>query len=138
MPGPNSPIPETPITNERVTVTTKHIERDATTRSVMAQYDNSREVQNLLSGANLPAPIVIGRPGWVHVLVADVFDLISWLEERGGEIHVSPVHDDVRTWTLHTSTEPRPDGSVVLVRVSAPLPAGETVMPELALAVVSA
>lgn len=121
-------------------MTTKHNEPelDATTRRVMAQYNNSREVQNLLSGANLPAPIIIGRPDWVHVLVADVFDLIPWLELRGGEIHVSPEYDDVRTWTLHTSTEPRLDGSVVLVRVSAPLPAGESVMSEIAMAVVSA
>lgn len=139
MPGPNSPNPESPLTRERVTVITNHMpELDATTRRVMAQYENSREVQNLLSGADLPAPIVIGRPGWVHVLVADVFDLIPWLELRGGEIHVSPVHDDVQTWTLHTSTEPRADGSVVRVRVSAPLPAGESVMPEIARAVVSA
>lgn len=92
------------------------------------QHANGFIVECLLSSTDLPAPTMIARPEAVHVMVADVDDLGQWLTERGGDIHISAPFEGVELWTLHTSTEPLPDGSSVAVRVSVPVPVGELVM----------
>jgi hypothetical protein len=101
---------------------------DPTMQRVLTQRANEAEVEFLLDHTRLPAPVITGRPEAVHVMVADVDDLGQWLTERGGEIHVSPPFEGVQLWMLHTTTEPRSDGSCVRVLVSAPVPAGEAVM----------
>lgn len=90
--------------------------------------DNRTAVEAMLSYWPLPAPTMIPRPEAVFVTVADLDDLGVWLQARGGVIHVSPAGDGLELWTLLTSTPPRADGSSVPVRVSVPVPMGESVM----------
>jgi hypothetical protein len=101
---------------------------DAEKARALAQNRNAFTVDCLIDRASLPAPVRIPRAGSVHVMVADVDDLGEWLRALGGEVHVSPEFEGVELWTLHTRTEPREDGSAVLVHVSVPVPAGELVM----------
>lgn len=101
---------------------------DAEMARALAQQRNARTVDYLIDGSNLPAPVRIPRAESVHVMCADVDDLGEWLRTLGGEIHVSPEFEGVELWTLHTSTEPREDGSSTRVLVSVPVPAGELVM----------
>ncbi|MFI0233087.1 hypothetical protein [Streptomyces sp. NPDC017086] len=101
---------------------------DATMARVLAQQANARELDYLLDYTSLPAPVRIPRPESVHVMLADVDDLGEWLRVLGGEIHVSPEFEGVELWTLHTTTEPREDGSATRVLVSVPVPSGELVM----------
>ncbi|MVO84129.1 hypothetical protein GPA10_04925 [Streptomyces sp. p1417] len=90
--------------------------------------DNHRAVRAMLDFSPLPAPTMIARPDAVFVTVADLDDLGEWLQERGGTIHISSAGDGLELWTLLTATPPRADGSSVPVRVSVPVPMGESVM----------
>lgn len=101
---------------------------DAQKSTALTQRANAREVELLLDRTPLPAPVLIPRPEHVHVMAADVDDLGEWLRELGGEIHVSPTFEGAQLWVLHTSTDPREDGSSVAVLVSVPVPVGELVM----------
>lgn len=101
---------------------------DAEMARALAQQKNALTVDCLIDGTNLPAPVRIPRAESVHVMCADVDDLGEWLRALGGEIHVSPEFEGVELWTLHTSTEPREDGSSTAVLVSVPVPSGELVM----------
>ena len=101
---------------------------DAEIARALAQQRNARTVDYLIDGSNLPAPVRIPRAESVHVMCADVDDLGEWLRALGGEIHVSPEFEGVELWTLHSSTEPREDGTSTRVLVSVPVPAGELVM----------
>lgn len=101
---------------------------DAEMARALAQQQNARTVDYLIDGSNLPAPVRIPRAESVHVMVADVDDLGEWLRALGGEIHVSPEFEGVELWTLHSSTEPREDGTSTRVLVSVPVPSGELVM----------
>lgn len=89
--------------------------------------DNRIAVEAMLDYLPLPAPTVIARPDAVFVMVADVDDLGEWLRARGGTIHRTSAADGLELWTLLTSTPKRRDGSSVPVRVSVPVPMGETV-----------
>jgi hypothetical protein len=62
-------------------------------------------------------------------MVADLDDLGGWLKELGGRIHVSSAGDGLELWTLLTETPPRRGGRRVPVRVSVPVPMGESVRP---------
>ena len=101
---------------------------DAEKARALAQNRNAFTVDCLIDATGLPAPVRIPRAESVHVMVADVDDLGEWLRALGGEIHVSPEFEGVELWTLHTSTEPREDGSSTRVLVSVPVPSGELVM----------
>lgn len=126
LPGPSVTVmtlPEAPLP-------------DAVKARALAQNRNAFTVDCLVDSECLPAPVRIPRAESVHVMVADVDDLGEWLRSLGGEIHVSPEFEGVELWTLHTSTEPREDGSSTAVLVSVPVPAGELVMSWIRAAVV--
>ncbi len=101
----------------------------------VAARDNEFAVHTLIAYTDLPAPTVIPRPNAVYVIVPDLDDLAAWLEQRGGEIHVSPPFEGVTTWTLYTHTPQRGDGSRVAIRVVAASVAGEPVMHDILAAV---
>ncbi|MFM9629436.1 hypothetical protein ACKI10_17635 [Streptomyces galilaeus] len=109
---------------------------DAEKSRAPAQNRNAFTVDCLIDSSNLPAPVRIPRAESVHVMVADVDDLGEWLRALGGEIHVSPEFEGVELWTLHSSTEPREDGTGTRVLVSVPVPVGELVMEWIRAAVV--
>ncbi|WP_309029025.1 hypothetical protein [Streptomyces alfalfae] len=90
--------------------------------------DNRVAVEAMLDHLPLPAPTVIPRAEAVFVTVADLDDLGAWLQQRGGIVHVSSAGDGLELWTLLTATPKRRDGSSVPVRVSVPVPMGESVM----------
>lgn len=90
--------------------------------------DNRHTVESMLDRLTLPSPTVIVRPDAVYITVPDLDDLGEWLQECGGEIHISPARDGLELWTLLTETPRRSDGTVVRVLVSVPVPASETVM----------
>jgi hypothetical protein len=102
---------------------------------VQAAFSNRHEVELMLNYTNLPAPVITGCADAAYVTVADLDDLLPWLEARGGRIHVSPRWEGVQVWTLHTTTPSRADGSRTTVRVSAVAPVDTAVMPEVAQAV---
>lgn len=110
---------------------------DAVKARALLQRANAREVELLLDRVPLPAPSLTPRPEYVHVMAADVDDLGEWLRELGGVVHISPVFEGAELWVLHTSTEPREDGSSVSVLVSVPVPVGELVMDWIRAAVVA-
>ncbi|MFD6294562.1 hypothetical protein ACFWFU_07125 [Streptomyces sp. NPDC060235] len=97
--------------------------------------DNRIAVESMLDYLPLPAPTMIARPDAVFITVADLDDLGEWLQERGGKIHVSSAADGLELWTLLTSTAERGNGTSVPVRVSVPVPMGESVMPYIRAAV---
>lgn len=97
--------------------------------------DNRIAVEAMLDYLPLPAPTVIPRADAVFVTVADLDDLGDWLKELGGRIHVTSAGDGLELWTLLTQTPPRRGGRRVSVRVSVPVPMGESVMPYLRKAV---
>jgi hypothetical protein len=101
---------------------------DAEMARALAQQRNALTVDCLIDGTGLPAPVRIPRAESVHVMCADVHDLGEWLRALGGEIHVSPEFEGVELWTLHSTTEPREDGTFTRVLVSVPVPVGELVM----------
>ncbi|NEE06908.1 hypothetical protein G3M58_10670 [Streptomyces sp. SID7499] len=90
--------------------------------------DNRLTVEAMLDYLPLPAPTVIARPEAVFVTVADVDDLGEWLRELGGRIHRSSAGDGLELWTLLTETPPSRARGRVAVRVSVPVPMGESVM----------
>ncbi|MFH9072745.1 hypothetical protein [Streptomyces alboflavus] len=90
--------------------------------------DNRVAVEAMLDFHTLPAPTLISRADAVFVTVADLDDLGEWLRARGGIVHVSSAGDGLELWTLLTTTPTRADGSSVPVRVSVPVPMGESVM----------
>ena len=96
-----------------------------------AQSDNRNAFEAMQNYMALPAPTFVARHDVVYVSVADADDLLPWLSELGGEIHRSAEFEGVQLWTLHTFTPPTGDGSRIPIRVSVPLPMGESVMPEL-------
>ncbi|MFE5871590.1 hypothetical protein ACFQ6V_23495 [Streptomyces roseifaciens] len=104
--------------------------------STLAQtLDNINAVEVLLDYTALPAPTLIGREDAVYVTVAGIDDLGLWLAKIGGQIRISPAFEGIETWTLHTYTPERRDGSCVAIRVSVPLPVSELVMDEIRAAV---
>lgn len=107
----------------------------STADRVWTQHRNGAEVELLLNYTNLPAPVIVPRVDAVHVMVADIDDLGVWLEQRGGTIHRSPAFEGVRMWTLHTKTDPRPDGTTIPILVSVPVVDGDLVMHWIAAAV---
>jgi hypothetical protein len=90
--------------------------------------DNRIAVEVLLDYTPLPAPTMIARADAVFVTVADLDDLGLWLRELGGRIHVSSAGDGLELWTLLTETPPSRGRGRVPVRVSVPVPMGESVM----------
>lgn len=102
----------------------------------IAARDNEFAVDVLLDFTRLPAPTLISRPHAVYVSVADMDDLGRWVAERGGRVHVSANAQGVETWTLHTYTDRRRDGSRVAVYVSVTVPADEIVTAHILAAVV--
>lgn len=88
--------------------------------------DNRLVVESMLGYLPLPAPTLIARPDAVFVTVTDLDDLGEWLTELGGTIRITSAGDGVELWTLRTQTPPRKGGRV-LVRVSVPVPMGESV-----------
>ena len=90
--------------------------------------DNRIAVESMLDYLPLPAPTVIVRADAVFVTVADVDDLGQWLLELGGKIHRSSAADGLELWTLLTQTPPSRKRGQVSVRVSVPVPMGESVM----------
>lgn len=108
---------------------------DSTVRplsELAAQYgqtsDNRIAVEAMLGYLPLPAPTVIVRADAVFVTVADLDDLGTWLRELGGKIHRSSAADGLELWTLLTQTPPSRRRRQVPVRVSVPVPMGESVM----------
>lgn len=97
--------------------------------------DNRIAVESMLDYLPLPAPTFIPRPDAVFVTVSDLDDLGSWLQELGGRIHITSAADGLELWTLLTQTPPRRNGGRVQVRVSVPVPMGESVMPYIRAAV---
>lgn len=110
------------------------IERPPT--SLGTTSDNRLTVVSLIDRTGLPAPTLVPRPDAVHIVVSDPDDLSEWLAALGGEIHISAPFEGVETWTLHSRTEPRADGTAVAVRVSVAVVAGELVMDHIRDAVV--
>ncbi|MFF5670319.1 hypothetical protein ACFY8S_09305 [Streptomyces hygroscopicus] len=96
--------------------------------TLAATSDNRLAVVSLIDRTGLPAPTLVPRPDAVHIVVTDPDDLGEWLDALGGEIHISAPFEGVETWTLHTKTEPRADGTAVALRVSVAVVAGELVM----------
>lgn len=90
--------------------------------------DNRIAIEAMLDYLPLPAPTVIPRAEAVFVTVADVDDLGEWLRELGGKIHRSSAADGLELWTLLTETPPSRARGRVPVRVSVPVPMGESVM----------
>lgn len=97
-------------------------------RSYGQESDNRIAVEVFLNYTPLPAPTVIPRPEAVFVMVADVDDLGAWLRELGGTIHRTSAADGLELWTLLTKTPPSRARGQVAVRVSVPVPMGESVM----------
>ena len=89
--------------------------------------DNRLAVEAMLDYRPLPAPTLIARPDAVYVSVADLDDLGVWLDALGGSIRITSAAEGLELWTLRTLTPRRGDGSRVLVRVSVPVPMGESV-----------
>lgn len=108
---------------------------DSIVARLAAQSDNHAAVESMLNYLTLPAPTMVARHDAVYVNVADADDLLPWLAALGGEIHRSAEFEGVQLWTLRTFTPPTGNGSRVPIRVSVPLPMGESVMPELLQAV---
>jgi hypothetical protein len=90
--------------------------------------DNRIAVESMLDYLPLPAPTMIPRADAVFITVADLDDLGVWLRELGGRIHVSSAGDGLELWTLLTETPPSRARGRVPVRVSVPVPMGESVM----------
>jgi hypothetical protein len=90
--------------------------------------DNRIAVEALLGHTALPAPTVVVRPDAVFVMVADIDDLGLWLRELDGKIHRTSAADGLELWTLLTQTPPSRRHGQVPVRVSVPVPMGESVM----------
>lgn len=57
-----------------------------------------------LPGERLPAPSVDVRHDGVFVTVADLDDLAQWVFEFGGPVHLGPIFEGLRVWTLHVAT----------------------------------
>lgn len=96
---------------------------------LMAQTsDNRIAVESFLDYTPLPAPTMISRADAVFVTVADIDDLGLWLRELGGKIHRTSAADGLELWTLLTLTPPSRRRGRVAVRVSVPVPMGESVM----------
>ncbi|MGW1979184.1 hypothetical protein [Streptomyces sp. NPDC001889] len=100
--------------------------------ALRAAADHRAAITAMLGYLPLPAPTVVARPEAVYVSVAKADDLGCWLEALGGEIHRSVPFEGVQLWSLRTFTPPGASGARVPIRVSVPLPVGESVMPELA------
>lgn len=83
-----------------------------------AQSDNRFAVEWMVDYLDLPHPVVVPTHERVYVTVADADDLLPWLYERGGRVHVAPAFEGFKTYVLHTRTDPRSDGSTVEVWVS--------------------
>lgn len=71
---------------------------------------------------------MIARAEAVFVTVTDMDDLGVWLRELGGKIHRTSAGDGLELWTLLTHTPPSRKRGRVQVRVSVPVPMGESVM----------
>ncbi|MFH8619196.1 hypothetical protein ACH4E8_29600 [Streptomyces sp. NPDC017979] len=107
------------------------------TARLKEQHANRLVVERLAEELSLPAPTIVARPELVYVSVADPDELVEWLGALGGEIQRSAVFEGVQLWSLRTFALPSSSGSRVPVRVSVPVPVGESVMPELLRAVAS-
>lgn len=116
-------------------LTTQTSHPDLAGSSALRALENERRLELLLDYYPLPAPQITGRPERVHVVTHSTDDLLGWLEQLGGRVHVDCA-GGMEMWTLRTvlpSSVGRPE---LPVWVSAPLPAGELVADELRAAVV--
>lgn len=91
------------------------------------QSSNRAAFEAMQNYMDLPAPSQVVRPEGVFVSVADPDDLLPWLDQLGGVVHVSPVFEDVQMWRLHTFLPPSA-GVRVPVWVSVAVPVGESLM----------
>lgn len=94
------------------------------------QRDNALAVQALIDRTGLPAPTVVPQPDVVHVILADIDDMASWLAELAGHVSVDGT-PGCRTWTLHTELVATRRRGAVSVRVHALAVSGQDVLPSL-------
>lgn len=125
-----------PITKDRTVLVTRIPEPPQTwAERYQMQLTNRQAVNSMCDYLNLPHPVIVETHERVYVTVADAGDLLPWLYERGGVVHVAPAFEGFKTYVLHTRTDARGDGSTVEVWVSCSVPADAQVMGELAQAV---
>ena len=79
----------------------------------------------------LPTGRLTARGPVAHIFTADIDDLAAWLTARGGYTLRQAAGSGVSQWTLHTTTEPRDDGSTTPVLVHALHLDDEPVLPGL-------
>lgn len=95
------------------------------------QRDNSDAVQVLIDRTGLPAPTVVPQADRVHVMLADVDDLVPWFAELDGWVGVSRESGALRTWTLHTELAATHRRAAVRIEVHALVVDGQAVLPSL-------
>lgn len=87
---------------------------------------------------SLPTGRLTARNSVAHIFTADIDDLEAWLNARGGYILRQPAGSGISQWTLHTTTEPRSDGTTTPVLVHALHLDDEPVLPTLHFALATA
>lgn len=68
---------------------------------------------------NLPQGRLTARGSVAHIFAVDLTDLETWRLARGGYTLRQQAGSGVSQWTLHTSTDPRTDGTTTPVLVHA-------------------
>jgi hypothetical protein len=105
------------------------------TRSLFARTrDNGDAVQTLIDRTGLPAPTLVPQADAVHVILADIDDMVPWLAELGGYVSVDGA-PGCRTWTLCTELAATRRRAAVLVQVHALTVLGQDILPSLQSAV---
>ncbi|MEV5957235.1 hypothetical protein AB0M11_26300 [Streptomyces sp. NPDC051987] len=87
-------------------------------------------MQVLIDRTGLPAPTLVSLPDAVHVILADIDDMMPWLAELGGRVVVDGT-PGCRTWTLLTELEKTSRRGAVPVQVHALTVVGQAVLPSL-------
>lgn len=84
---------------------------------------------------NLPIGRLTARNQAAHIFNTDTRDLDAWLTALGGHITRQRAALGITLWTLHTTTEPRTDGTRTTILVHAPALTHEPIDPHLIAAV---
>lgn len=80
---------------------------------------------------SLPTGRITQRNSAAHIFTADIDELRPWLTARGGHVTRQAAGLGVTLWTLHTTTEPRSDGTTTPVLVHALSLTHEGIHPDL-------
>jgi hypothetical protein len=99
--------------------------------------DNGIAVQALIDRTGLPSPTVVPLVDVVHVMLADVDDLLPWRAELGGTVGAALTPAGLVEWTLRAVLVATRRRGAVQIQVHALAVSGQDVLPSLREAVAS-